>query len=238
MITCFAIDDEPHALKQVEGYVKQVSFMKWLGSTTRPMAAMTLIARLKPQLIFLDIYMPGLNGLELLREINAQTDARVILTTGNDRHGAEGYDQDVIDYLLKPYDLPRFLRAANKAYTLLYPKLAGQMAPAGKIILKFGGKHTTRHIELAQIDFVEGNRNYVHVNCNGENIMTAETLKNMEELLPGEFFIRVHKSYIVAYKKVKQVQGESLVMYNDICIPIGKIYKEAFYHLMGLKEEE
>jgi two-component system, LytTR family, response regulator len=234
MITCFAVDDEPHALRQVEDYVNQISFLQWLGGTTQSVSAMEQILQLQPQLIFLDINMPGLNGLDLLQLINTKTSARVILTTGNDKHGIAGYNNDVIDYLLKPYDLPRFLRASHKAFALLQPDIAGKEVPNGKIIVKASGKH---YVELAQIDYVESDRNYVYIHTGKEKIMVADTLKNLEELLPGEFFIRIHKSFIVAYKKVKLVQGDTLLMRNNTSLPIGKMYKEDFYHLMGLKQQ-
>jgi DNA-binding LytR/AlgR family response regulator len=218
MITVYAIDDEKAALQQLQGHIGAIGHLQWLGSTTQPLQALSEISQLQPQLVFLDLQMPDLHGLELLRLITTTTHAKVIITTGNPAHALEGYDGDAVDYLLKPYDLPRLLKAIQKAQKLL---LADNTQPFihslpahthDFIFVKPDAKTTQRKIMFEEIDYIEADKNYIRFHCGTQIILVTDTLKNLEQRLPVHLFIRIHKSFIIPAKKVAQIDGDTVIL--------------------------
>ena len=229
MINCVITDDEPLAREGIANYVKEVDFLTLTGICENPVELVNLLKRQPADLIFLDIQMPKLSGLDFLKMI--QNPPMVIITTAFPEYALEGFQLNVLDYLLKPITFDRFFKSATKArdyYQLVNPGIKNDTAPAeagaDHFFIKCGSRY--EKIQVEDILFVEGMQNYVSIYTRKGKYMTLLYLKNLEQQLPAQAFIRVHKSYIVAVNKIDSIQG------NEICIqshqiPISRNYREA-----------
>ncbi|GAF04007.1 LytR/AlgR family response regulator transcription factor [Saccharicrinis fermentans] len=201
MIKCIAIDDEPLAIQQIEAYIKETSFLDLQGSFRNALDALDFLNSHHVDLIFVDIQMPKLNGLDLVKALHQQP--QIIFTTAYSDYAIDGFKLDALDYLLKPLDYPSFLKASNKA--LNYFKLTEHQREAlssdpHHIFIK--SEYKLIRIELDNILYVEGNRGYLRFFlAQGKPIMTLLSMKKIEEKLPSNQFIRVHRSYLVNLKK-------------------------------------
>jgi DNA-binding LytR/AlgR family response regulator len=242
IISCVVVDDEPLALKLMADYVQKTPFLQLTAQTTDPLQAMELVQKGGVDLLFLDIQMPELTGLQLMKIIGQK--CKVILTTAYPDYALEGYEFDVIDYLLKPITFDRFLVAAHKAKERLSsadaPAASAQPATApaataptpGYIFVKT--EYKIQKIDLADILFLEGMRDYVviHTTTNGK-IMTLQSIRSFQEQLPDNNFMRVHKSYLVSLDKIQFIERNRIVI-NDNYIPVGETYQEAFQQRLKL----
>jgi len=238
ILNCIAVDDEPLALGLVCSFIEQTPFLKLTGSFSSGVKALEVIHEQQIDLIFLDIQMPDLTGIQLARILDRQPGGagpRVIFTTAFNNFALEGYKVDALDYLLKPFNYEEFLTAANKARTyaeLLKPgTVQNSLTPPAEdeeyIFLKV--EYQLVRVATRDIVYIEGLKDYAKV-ClvnNPKPILTLITLKALEQKLPAKMFMRVHRSYIIALDKVQSVTKSSLNL-GEMTITIGEQYKEAF----------
>ncbi|HYH15005.1 MAG TPA: LytTR family DNA-binding domain-containing protein, partial [Flavisolibacter sp.] len=227
MISCIIVDDEQHAIDILVHYVNQTPYLQLVGSTTNPLEALQLVNTQKADLVFLDIQMPELSGIDFIKAIQGK--ARVILTTAYSEFALESYELDVVDYLLKPIRFPRFLQATQKALKELGDQREeGEKEPLEDdyIFVKTELKGKLLKINLDDIDYIEGMKNYVAIYRGGQKTMVLTSMKELEERLPQKQFMRVHKSFIIPLAKITGIEG-NLLRIKDVAadIQIGENYK-------------
>lgn len=227
MINCIIIDDEEHAIEILEYYVKQTPQLRLLASFTNPLEALQLIGTQKVDLVFLDIQMPELSGIDFIKAIQGKS--KVILTTAFSEFALEGYDLYVVDYLLKPIRLPRFLAAVQKAAEQLSITQEASRdfgAEDDYIFVKTEAKGKLLKINLDEIDFIESMKNYVAIHRAGQKTLVYTSMKELEERLPKKQFIRVHKSFIIPISRITGIEGNIVRLKNvNTEILIGESYK-------------
>jgi two-component system LytT family response regulator len=227
MIRCLIVDDEQPALDILVHYINQTPLLQLAASTTNPLEALQIVATQKVDLIFLDIQMPELSGIDFIRSINGK--CKVILTTAYPDFALEGYDLDVVDYLLKPIRLPRFLTAVQKAATALNNTVTEpprEQPEDDYIFVKTESKGKLLKINLADIDYIEGMKNYIAIYSGGKKTLVYTSMKDMEERLPGRQFTRVHKSFIIAIDRITGIEGNRVLLKGITAeIVAGESYK-------------
>lgn len=226
-LTCAIIDDEPLALSLLESYVQKTPFLSLEGKYPNAVQAMKELPNKNIDLLFLDIQMPELNGLEFSKMINAHT--RIIFTTAFEQYALEGYKVNALDYLLKPISYVNFLQASNKAlqwFDLLQQPKA-EKNEINSIFVK--SEYKLVQIELDKILYIEGLKDYVKIYTEDSTraILSLMNMKAMEELLPESRFMRVHRSYIVQKQKIKVIDRGRIV-FGKTYIPISDSYKQKF----------
>lgn len=229
MIRCLVVDDEPLALDILEDYISKVPFLTLVKTTTSAIEGLSLVQSDSVDLVFLDVQMPELTGIQFLKIINGKCD--VILTTAYSQYALDGYELDVVDYLLKPIAFDRFYKAAQKVLQNNGNSHgAPQEIPSANthdfIFVKT--EHKIQKIYLDDILFIEGLKDYISIFTKSERIITLQNMKKMEESLPAKSFIRVHKSYIVATGKIESIE-RSRIQIGEKIIPIGDTYREYFF---------
>ena len=230
MINCIIVDDEQHAIDILVHYVRQTPYLHLAGTSTNPIEALQLVTTQKAELVFLDIQMPDLSGIDFIKAIQGR--AKVILTTAYSEFALESYELDVVDYLLKPVRLPRFLQAVQKVMKELDEPATEHGAHAmaavedDYIFVKTESKGKLLKINLDEIDYIEGMKNYVAVLRAGQKTLVYTSMKDMEERLPKKQFIRVHKSFIIPIARITGIEGNLLRLKNVAAgIMIGENYK-------------
>jgi DNA-binding LytR/AlgR family response regulator len=237
MLKCMVIDDEPLAIQLLQNHIGKVPFLELAATFNNPMEALISLNANPVDLIFLDIQMPQITGIQFMKLL--QNRAMVVVTSAYQEYAIEGFEHNVVDYLLKPISFERFYRAAEKAYNQKYPSLAPannqQVFPAtgGYIFVKVETKMV--RVELDDILFVEGLKNYLSIYTKSQRVVTLQTLKQLEENLPPKRFARVHKSYIVAIDKINSIERQEIHI-ADRVIPIGITYQEPFYKLLDSRK--
>ena len=232
MLRCLAIDDEPLALRQLRNYIAKIPYLELAGCCNNALEAQEFLAARSVDLIFADINMPDLSGVEFVRALPQRP--MVIFTTAYSEYAVEGFRLDAVDYLLKPISYADFLTAANKAFEWfeLKRRSAGKPSPAGagpeSIFVKT--EYRLRQIELDKILYIEGLKDYVKIYVEDEPrpVLSLASLKSLEEQLPAERFVRVHRSYIVQPAKIRIIERGRIV-FGKTYIPVSDGYKEAFY---------
>ena len=221
-INCVIIDDEPLAREGLANYVREVDFLNLSGVCENPLELLPLIDRQAADLIFLDIQMPKMNGIEFLKIL--QMPPMVIITTAYPSYALEGFQLNVLDYLLKPITFERFFKAATKARDY-YKLLTGDPAKQDEdyFFIKCGSKYEKVFFE--DILYVEGMQNYVTIYSTRGKYITMLSLKSLEEKLADAAFIRVHKSFIASITKIDGIEGNELFIQNSR-IPISRNYRE------------
>lgn len=222
MLQAIAIDDEPIALEVVKNLLEEIPFIQLAGCFTKAIDALTFLQENSIQLIFLDIKMPGLSGIEFLRSL--PNPPMIIFTTAYSEHAVQSFELDAIDYLLKPFSLSRMLKACNKAFE--FHQLKGNSKQAVSetlpvIFIKSGYEQI--RIDLGDLRYAESIGNYVKLHLNEQSIMSRLTMSEAEALLPVNSFIRVHRSFIVAKVKITKADKRSIWL-NETEIPIGPSY--------------
>lgn len=237
VIRCAVVDDEPLALGLMASYVKKTPFLKLVGAYSSAVQAMQEMHDHPVDLIFLDIQMPELNGLDYSRMIPQQT--RVVFTTAFNQYALDGYKVNALDYLLKPVSYPDFLQAANKAqewFNLIersqQPEKTEKEEDIQSIFIK--SEYRLIQIELKNILYIEGLKDYVKIYEENapKPIMSLMSMKAMEEMLPSDRFMRVHRSYIVQKEKIRIIEHNRIVFGNTY-IPIGDSYKQVFQDFLN-----
>lgn len=228
-MNCIAIDDEPLALNVIEEFCKKIDFLHLDARFTSAIQAIDYLARSKPDLIFLDIQMPHVTGLQFLKTLNQPP--MVIFTTAYSNYALEGFNVDAVDYLLKPIAFDRFLKATSKAYNLYSLTRKAQPAEEQEKYLLVKVEYSTVKINADEILYIEGLKDYVKIYTGAKFIMTKSTMKHIEERLPQDKFIRIHKSYIVSVPKIKAIEYNR-VLVGDKQIPIGNQFKQGFNEMI------
>jgi two-component system, LytTR family, response regulator len=225
MLSCLIIEDEPLARNLLTEYVAKVPSLSLLDACASPLAGLEILRREKVDVLFLDIQMPEISGISLLKTL--QVKPMVILTTAYSQYALEGYELDVVDYLLKPVTFERFLKAVEKVnqrnLSPTIPPPAAVSVP-DFVFVKDGTKHV--RVELADILYVEGLKDYVTIHTKVHKIVTLQRLKSLEEQLPADRFIRIHHSYIIATHAIDAVQ-KSEVRIGSIILPVSESYRKA-----------
>ena len=231
-LSCAIIDDEPLAVELMESYVRKTPFLELQGSFGSGVAAFGMLCDRPVDLLFCDIQMPGLNGVEFSRMLPADT--RVIFTTAFSRYAVEGFRVNAVDYLLKPISYADFLAAAQKALEWFELKRhAG--APADDLRSIFvKTEYRLRQIELERILYIEGLKDYVKIHVEEEThpVLTLTSLKSLEEQLPADRFVRVHRSFIVQPSKIRSIERNRIVFGKEY-IPVSENYRQAFFDFLA-----
>jgi DNA-binding LytR/AlgR family response regulator len=237
-MNCLAIDDEPLALSIVKDFSSKIEFINLIACCTNPIEAITLINQQNIDLIFLDIQMPNITGLEFIRSL--KNPPLVIFTTAYPKYALDGFELNATDYLVKPFSFERFLRSVNKAYEIVnlrrnktYQPVANEPLKQEKYIM-VRVEYSTVKVDLGQILYVEGLKDYIKIYTGKKPLLTKSTMKNIEEKLPSEQFVRVHKSFIINLGKIESIENNRIIM-QEKYIPIGNQYKNAFYDLLNSK---
>ena len=233
-IKCAIIDDEPLAVELLVSYVKKIPFMELNGKYSNAVDAMKGIAENPVDIVFLDIQMPELNGLELSRMLPETT--RVVFTTAFEQYALDGYRINALDYLMKPISYAEFLEACNKAlqwYKMVRQVEEPKATEATSIFVK--SEYKLLQIDLDDIRYIEGLKDYVKIYTEQSThpILSLMNMKAMEQMLPASRFIRVHRSFIVAKDKIREIDRNRIVYDKDLYIPIGDSYKQAFLDFLG-----
>ncbi len=225
---CLIVDDEPLAQQVMEEFAGRVHFLEVVGKCSSATEAIEVLRNTSVDLIFLDIHMPRLSGLDFIRSLH--NPPQFILVTAYSEYALQGFNVNATDYLMKPVPFDRFLKAANKAYELykLRNKSAGiTESPAQKYLLVKSGYQTVK-IMIDSILFIEGLKDYVKIHTDGKKpILSLLTMKGLAVSLPAAKFMRIHKSYIVATERITTI-SRNRVMIGDKWIPVGENYREEF----------
>ena len=234
MITCLIIDDEQGAIDILSTYIRKTPFMELVGSTTNPLEALSTLQNQPVDLLFLDIHMHQLSGLDVMRLIGPKP--RVVLTTAYSEFAVAGFEQDALDYLLKPFAYERFLKAAQKALNLSLapsPRWQAEEGAADYIFVKTESKGKMAKVEFDDIYFVEGMKNYLSINTSTESIVALLNIRDLEERLPAKRFMRVHKSYIVSLNKIRALDGNQILLKGlKAYVPLGDTYRTSFFEAL------
>ena len=238
-LTCIIVDDEPLAVKLMESFVAKTPDLELLASFTDSVEAINAVKEQKPNLLFLDIQMPDLNGMELAHMI--PTDTRVIFTTAFKEYAFESYEVSALDFLLKPIRYNKFIAAVDKAKEWFaksespkpQPSAANQQPTA--LFVRVDGE--LRNITISDIIYVNGMKDYVMFYLDGEAkpLITHLTMKAVEEMLPPEKFLRVHRSYIIAVDKIRKVDRNDCIYIGNEIIHVPDGYQEAFHNFLGTR---
>lgn len=228
MITCIAIDDEPLALKQIVSYIDKTPFLQLAGQFESAMDALEYLQDHSVDLMFVDINMPDLSGMEFVKSLKSPS--KVVFTTAYSEYAVEGFKVDAVDYILKPIAYPEFLKAAQKASERLEstPESIEEIE-SKEDFLFIKSEYKIVRIKVGDIRYVEGMREYVRIHLTDQApIMTLISMKKMEENLSGKNFMRVHRSYIVNLDHVSTIERNRIVFDGKVYIPVSDQYKELF----------
>ena len=229
-IRCLAIDDEPLALQQLVTYINKVPFLELAAQCQSALEARRFLEHDTADAIFCDINMPDLNGMDFVKSLTAPP--LVVFTTAYSEYAVEGFRVNAVDYLLKPFGLQDFMRAANRLRDRLAPQ--PQDTPDDTLFLKTDYRMVK--VAISAIRYVEGMSEYLKVWLDGEPkpIITLLSMKKLEERLP-DCFMRIHRSYIVNLTKIQEVNKNRIILDADTSLPIGDLYKEAFQAYLDSK---
>jgi DNA-binding LytR/AlgR family response regulator len=224
-LNCIIVDDEPAARNGLAEDIKDIGFITVCGLAANAFEALDLINKLSPDLIFLDVDMPVLSGLDFLRLIKVKP--MVVITTAYPQYALDGYDHGVVDYLLKPISLERLAIACDKALQLhsYRNQSLSENIPPGHFFIKCNGK--MERIDFNEILYIEAANNYIFIHTNSKRYMVYRTLKGIAGQLPQNKFVRVHKSFIVARDQIQQVSADEIVV-NNVNIPLSRNFKSNF----------
>lgn len=226
MIKCLIADDEVIAHQILEQYIMQTPGLTLVAKCRNALEAFAKLEQHSIDLVFLDIEMPLVNGVAFLRTLNIPNPPKVIFTTAYAEYALEGYELNVVDYLLKPFSFERFSKAVEKAKQSLQKPAETQTPAEDNNYLVIKEKGGLMKIPYNEILYIEASRDYMKIVTTARQYLVHLTMKKLEELLPVEQFIRTHKSYIVSLAQIKQLKSDNLLLSNNISIPVSINYKE------------
>ncbi len=232
MITCIAIDDEPKALEVIERYCQKSSLTDLKATFREPIKAIEYLNREKVDLVFLDINMPDIDGMQLVQTLTYKP--MIVFTTAYSNYAVESYNLNAVDYLLKPITFERFLAAVNKVGNLLAAKntTVTRDDGAATVFIKSGSQ--TYQVKVAEILYLEKDGNYITVHLKDKQILIRENMGDIFDLVPESGFVRVHKSYVVAVKHISMIEVHQLII-NGQKIPVGSTYRESLRARLGMR---
>ena len=231
MINCVIIDDEPLALDLLESFVAKTPSLNLIARCENALEALEIINREPVDLVFLDIEMPDITGIQLVKSLDKKP--LIIFTTAYDKYAVEGFELDVVDYLLKPIPFERFVKAVNKASTLHLAKNPQAKPDETPDHIYVKADYQMVKVTIKDILYIEGLKDYIKIYLPQKTILTLLTLKGVEQMLPSKEFSRIHRSYIVPLKKIDAIRKNSLRI-GEQEIPIGEKYKEEFMERLNL----
>lgn len=229
---CIIIDDEPAAVRLLERYISDVSFLTLRNGFTKPLKALSFLETNTIDLLFLDIQMPQITGLQLSKIISPSTS--IIFTTAYPEFALESYDVSAVDYLLKPFSFERFYKAVLKVKS---NNITTQKASKSDdyLFVKTDGKHNFTKVDIDTIMYIEGLKNYVSIQLKDSQIITYNTLKYLTERLPHTHFIQVHKSYIINLDQIEKIENDAIWI-NMNQLPIGNTFRSAFFEAINNRQ--
>jgi DNA-binding LytR/AlgR family response regulator len=242
-IRTLIVDDEPLALDLVRDYVQQTPFLELVGSCSSAQEAYERVSQGDVQLLFCDVQMPGMSGLTLMKALSVGEAPKVVFTTAFEEYALDGFKLDAVDYLLKPFDLDEFMKAAAKARRLI--ELESQQAVVSTDDFSWNkddnfffvkSEYKLLRIDIPKIMYIEGLKDYIKIYLDGEAkaVLTLNSLKEMEKILPESTFIRVHRSFIVNVCYVRGMERNLILMPNEK-VPMGESYKKGFVDIIEKK---
>jgi two-component system LytT family response regulator len=238
MLSCLVIDDEPLAIDVIAAYIPRVPFLKLAGTYTNPVDALIQLQKERIDLIFLDIQMPQLSGLQFMDLLQSST--QVVIVSAYNEFALQGFEHDVTDYLLKPVSFERFLKSAEKALRLsdifardISTPMATVTPPATPDFIFVRAENKIIKVNFNDILYVEGLKNYISIYLvDNKRIITLQNMKALEEVLPTNRFVRVQKSYIVNLEKIDSIERQRIFIGNN-SIPIGEAFATNFFSIIG-----
>lgn len=236
MIRCVIIDDEQFAINIIEDYISKIPSLQLIGTTTNPLEGLEMARSKKADLVILDIQMDEMNGIEVMRVLPKEV--KVIFCTAYSEFAVDSYEVEAVDYLLKPVSFSRFVKAIQRVTNLVMEQAVEELTsiPDDYIFIKTEQKGKMVKINLIDIEYIEGMKNYVAFHCGKKKILAYLTLKDLEEKLPRNQFMRVHKSYIVALRLITTVENSNLILKERTeRIPLSESYREIFFEHMKNK---
>lgn len=236
-LRCIAIDDEPLALRQVTSFIEKLPFLELVGKCASAFQALELLEEEVVDLMFVDINMPDLNGLDFVKSLDKKP--QLVFTTAYDQYAIEGFKVNALDYLLKPFSFAEFSTAAHKAKVQFELLNKVEDAPVEKIdsneqYLFIKSEYKLLRVNLEDVLYIEGMKEYVRIHlCNQKPIMSLLTMKSVEAKLPKNRFMRVHRSYIVNLSRVREVERFRIVYDDKTRIPVSDNYKDKFQKFLN-----
>lgn len=233
-LKCLVVDDEPLAAALIAGYVNRTPFLQLKGECNSADEALEFLHNNSIDLLFLDIRMPRLSGLDLAKLVSDST--KIIFTTAYADHALDGFRVHAFDYLLKPVSYDEFYKSSERAYKISETTTMQPAIPVpGHLVVK--SEYRILRIPFSSIDYIEGLKDYVKVYTDGSNkpVLTLMSMKNLEDLLPEPTFMRIHRSFIVNLDKVRVVERNCIIM-NDQCIPVSDSNRRKFFAAIGMSE--
>lgn len=232
MIRCIVIEDEPLALKQIESYIDKTPFLEKVAACRSAFEAAEVLKDQEVDLMFADINMPDLSGMDFVKSL--EDPPMVIFTTAYSEYAIEGFRVDAIDYLLKPISYSDFLHSANKARTWFESRAAKPaQLKSDEEFLFIKSEYRIIRINFNDIKYIEGMNEYVRIHLAGSKpVMSLLSMKSLEQQLPGERFMRVHRSYIVNLSKITVIERNRIIFDNSVYIPVGEQYKAKFHQYL------
>jgi two-component system, LytTR family, response regulator len=239
MIHCIAIDDEPLALELLEDNIAQVPYLQLVGKCSNAIDALKLLRETNVDLVFLDIQMPGLTGLQFIQSLTVKP--MFILVTAYEKFALEGFNLNVVDYLVKPVSLERFIRACNKAHELHELKkgnIVGEDRTKGEDYFFINVDYSLVKVMYNNIMWIEGLKDYIkiYLKDSPKPIIARLSLKSLEDEIPASTFLRIHKSYIVSKNFILSVKRSSVLLENKTELPVGDNYKDRIDELVGRRK--
>ena len=238
MINCIAIDDEPLALELLEDNIRQVPYLNLVGRCSNAMDALKLLKEINTDLVFVDIQMPGLTGLQFIQSLTVKP--MFILVTAYEKFALEGFNLNVVDYLVKPVSLDRFIKACNKAqelYELKRGNSSGEVKSDDDFFF-INVDYSLVKVLYNNIIWIEGLKDYIkiYLKDNAKPIVTRLSMKSLEDELPASGFIRIHKSYIISKNFITSVKKSSVYLDNKTELPVGENYKDRIEELVSKRK--
>ncbi|TGE03725.1 LytR/AlgR family response regulator transcription factor [Hymenobacter fodinae] len=233
-LKCLVVDDEPLAQALLSDYIRKTPGLELVAAVSDPLLGLEWVRRMPPDLVFLDMHMPELDGVQFLQIL--QQRCLVIVTTAYSEYALAGYEHHVVDYLLKPITLERFLIATHKAQRRgqahqPVPVVAGAAPESPFIFIRT--EYKILKLNLSDIYYLEGARDYVVIHTTTEKVLTLQSLRSLEAQLPAEQFARIHKSYVVAFARIAFIERNRVSIRQQL-LPISETYREAFFKRLNL----
>jgi DNA-binding LytR/AlgR family response regulator len=228
MISCIIVDDEQPALSILENYINRIPELKLCGKFTNPLLAIEKLKTIKIDLIFLDIQMGKINGIEFVKHIDKNI--KIIFCTAYSEFAIDGFELDAVDYLMKPISFNRFEKAYHRFTRLMNRGINDNLnlQIEDYIFVKAGRKGVVQKVDLIDIFFIESQRNYVSFQLKDKKILSYLSMKELEDKLSNKYFMRVHKSFIVSLSKIIALENSELKLRNNISIPLSLSYRNKF----------
>lgn len=234
-INCVVIDDEPPAISKLESFISKVPELKLIATFQSGIEAIGWLKECPADLIFLDIQMEQLTGIQFLEATNLKT--RIIITSAYQEYAMKGFELNVSDYLLKPFSFVRFLKAVDKVLEYYSDKNSGNKLQANyERFLFVKTEYRYERVDIDSILYIEGMKDYLRIVCNDKKIMTLQNFSNLEESLPVDCFCRIHKSFMVAINKIRSVE-RGVVVIGETRLPVSITYRDSFFDKIGLHRQ-